>query len=265
MVQALLEENRGSSPSDPVLVVQAMGRRIGFIPAAARLADPDREQPIQIYLPEVDIQLPELAENVHDELLRSGRVLVILSEGFRVCDTRDQRDAFGHIQFGAGASSACQVVVNYLNQHGLPVRGKARGQIPGTDQRHSMLAASTVDLQEAYEVGERACQIAAEAGTGYMVTIARDDGPTYRVSYGKAPLRDMANAERRLPQDWIAESRIDVTDAFVRYAQPLIGEDCLHLPTQGGLLRFARLRPMFAPQLLGEYVPSGFRQMETHD
>ena len=36
------EENAGSSPADPVLVMQAMGRKIGFIPAAARLADPER-------------------------------------------------------------------------------------------------------------------------------------------------------------------------------------------------------------------------------
>ena len=44
MIQNLNEENRGSCPSDPVLVVQAMGRKIGFIPASARLADPHRER-----------------------------------------------------------------------------------------------------------------------------------------------------------------------------------------------------------------------------
>ena len=42
MVQNANEENAGSSPADPVLVMQAMGRKIGFIPAAARLADPER-------------------------------------------------------------------------------------------------------------------------------------------------------------------------------------------------------------------------------
>ncbi len=41
-VQTANEENAGSSPADPVLVMQAMGRKIGFIPAAARLADPAR-------------------------------------------------------------------------------------------------------------------------------------------------------------------------------------------------------------------------------
>ena len=43
VVQNTNEENEGSCPADPVLVLQAMGRRIGFIPAAARLADPARE------------------------------------------------------------------------------------------------------------------------------------------------------------------------------------------------------------------------------
>ncbi|HAH88234.1 MAG TPA: 6-phosphofructokinase, partial [Armatimonadetes bacterium] len=51
-VQNANEENMGSCPADPVLVMQAMGRKIGFIAAAARLADPKREMPLQIYLAE---------------------------------------------------------------------------------------------------------------------------------------------------------------------------------------------------------------------
>src|SRR5262249_59406540 len=46
MVQNANEENAGSSPADPVLVLQAMGRKIGYIPAAARLADPGPEIPL---------------------------------------------------------------------------------------------------------------------------------------------------------------------------------------------------------------------------
>ena len=48
-----------SCPADPVLVLQAMGRKIGFIPAAARLADPQREMPLQIYLAESGLTLAE--------------------------------------------------------------------------------------------------------------------------------------------------------------------------------------------------------------
>ncbi|NLF40888.1 6-phosphofructokinase, partial [bacterium] len=41
------EENRGMAPSECVLVLQAMGRKSGYIPAAARLADPQRDMPLQ--------------------------------------------------------------------------------------------------------------------------------------------------------------------------------------------------------------------------
>ncbi|MEW5818010.1 MAG: 6-phosphofructokinase, partial [Spirochaetota bacterium] len=45
IVQTVNEENRGINVSEPVAVLQAMGRSSGFIPAASRLADPNREMP----------------------------------------------------------------------------------------------------------------------------------------------------------------------------------------------------------------------------
>ena len=147
------EENAGSCPADPVLVLQAMGRKIGFIPAAARLADPKRELPLQIYLTESGLTLDELADNVNDELKRSGRCLVVISEGFNVGDIGVQKDSFGHTSFGASDLTAQQVVVSHLNRKGLRATGKARGQVPGTDQRHAIVLASAVDLDEAYQVG----------------------------------------------------------------------------------------------------------------
>ena len=260
MIQNLNEENRGSRPSDPVLVVQAMGRRIGFIPAAARLGDPEREMPLQIYLPEAKVSLPELAENVNLELQRSGRAIVVIGEGFDVGDVGERADAFGHTQYSAGRTSAMQIVVNFLNQPGLAARGSARGQIPGTDQRNAMIASSTVDLEEAYYIGEEAVRIALEDGTGYMVTIVRRAGLTYTAAYDKAPLDQMANSERTFPKEWIAENRFDVTDDFIAYARPLIGEDWPAVPLEKGLQRFARLKPIFAVQKCAPYTPQAYRE-----
>ena len=56
-VQNANQENAGSSPADPVLVMQAMGRKIGFIPAAARLADPNRELPLLIAMKESNLTI----------------------------------------------------------------------------------------------------------------------------------------------------------------------------------------------------------------
>jgi 6-phosphofructokinase 1 len=152
-----------------------------------------------------------------------------------------------------------RVVVNYLNEVGLAARGSARGNVPGTDQRHNMIYASTVDLDEAYRVGQKAAQIAAEEGSGYMATILRDPGPIYSACYDKVPLELVANSERSLPQAWISESRLDVTDDFVGYARPLIGDSWPSIPLVNGLQRFARLRPIYADKKLPAYVPQANR------
>ena len=259
-VMALNEENRGSCPADPVLVVQAMGRRIGFIPAAARLADPHREMPLQIYLPESGLSLDDLGDRVDRGVRRFGRVLIIVSEGFDVGELGARTDAFGHTEFGASAGSAAQAVVNFLNRRGLPARGSARGQLPGTEQRHAIAHASTVDLDEAYEVGRHAVRIAVEDGTGYMATIERVADAPYAVAYGKAPLEEMANSERRFPAEWIAASRIDVTDDFVAYARPLIGEAAARIPIENGLPRFARLADAAVETRCPSYVPQAHRK-----
>ncbi|MHC4181406.1 MAG: diphosphate--fructose-6-phosphate 1-phosphotransferase [Planctomycetota bacterium] len=259
-VQNANEENKGSCPADPVLVMQAMGRKIGFIPAAARLADPEREMPLQIYLAESPCTMEQLAEGVNDELRRSGRCLVVISEGFDVGELGEVRDAFGHTSFGSSKLTVGQVVVNYLNQAGLAAKGAARGNVSGTDQRHSIAYASTVDLDEAYRVGQKAVELAAAAESGYMATILRNAGPTYSVRYDKVPLEEVANSERTFPAGWIAQSGCDVTDDFVRYARPLVGDEMVRLPLVDGRQRLTRFQPVFARQQLPKYVPEADRQ-----
>ena len=258
-IQNLDQENMGACPSDPVLVTQVMGRKIGFIPAAARLGDPDREMPLQIYMPESGLTLEALADNVNEELLRRGRVVVVLSEGFDVGDVGAMKDSFGHVEFSSSAFTAQQLVVNYLNRVGLKARGAARGQVSGTDQRDTSVFASSVDLEEAYKVGRNAVEIALKDGSGYMSTIIRRPGKVYSVDYDKVLLSEVANSERAFPREWIAESRIDVTDEFVEYARPLIGDDWVSVPLVDGIQRFTRFDPIFEDKKLPNYVPETAR------
>lgn len=253
------EENMGSCPADPVLVIQAMGRKIGYIPAAARLADPAREMPLQIYLTESKLTLEQLGENVVKALEKEGRCIVVVSEGFDVGAIGEVKDNFGHTSFGSSKMGAAQVVTNYINSLKLPVSGKARYQIPGTDQRNAVIYASTVDLQESYLVGLKCAQIAREDGNGWMGTILREPGDIYTVRFDKAPLEKVANSERFFPEKWIAPCRHDVTDDFLKYATPLIGSDWPSIPLVGGLQRFTRFEPIFAEKKLPAYVPVGYR------
>lgn len=256
------EENAGSAPPDPVLVIQAMGRKIGFIPAAARLADPRRNLPLQIYLSEAGLTLEQLGDNVLDQLKRDGRCIVVVSEGFDVGEFGVVRDSFGHVQFSASQTTVAQVVVNYLNGLKFPVPGKARGQVPGTDQRNAIAYASSVDLDEAYNVGRHAVEIARKDGNGFMATILRDPSKSaYAVRYDKVPLEQVAARDRAFPEKWLAPNRIDVTDEFVRYARPLIGDDWVSVPLVDGLARFARINTSaLVSRKLPAYVPQTYRR-----
>ncbi len=259
-VQTANEENQGSCPADPVLVMQAMGRKIGYIPAAARLADPQREMPLQIYLAESPCSLAQMADQVNDQLRASGRCLVVVSEGFNVGALGEVRDSFGHTMFSSSQMTVAQAVVNHLNRVGLAAKGAARANVPGTDQRTAIALASTVDLEEAYKSGQLAANLAAKGQSGFMSTILRNSGPTYSVRYDRVPLAEVANSERNFPAAWIAKSGCDVTDDFVRYARPLVGEDMLGMPIVDGRFRMTRFQPIYASPKLPPYVPQADRK-----
>jgi 6-phosphofructokinase len=242
-----------------VLVLQAMGRRIGFIPAAARLADPKREMPLLIYMAESSVSLEMLAEQVNAKVKEDGRAVVVVSEGFNVGDVGAVKDSFGHTHFGASRITVAQAIVNYLNGKGLAAKGAARCNVPGTDQRHSMAYASIVDLDEAYRLGQKAVELAATGQGGYMSTILREPGNVYNVRYDKVPLKDVANSERTFPSAWITPGGNDVTDDFLRYASPLIGEEMLSLPMENGIQRMTRFEPVYAEKKLVPYTPESDR------
>jgi len=215
---------------------------------------------LQVYLAESPCTLQQLADQVNDQLRNAGRCLVVISEGFDVGSLGNVKDSFGHTSFGSSKLTVAQVVVNYLNERGLAVKGAARGNVAGTDQRNSMAYASPVDLDEAYAVGQKAAQLAAAARTGYMATILRNDGPVYSVRYDEVPLPEVANSERSFPADWIAPSGCDVTDEFVGYAKPLVGEEMITLPMIDGRQRLTRFEPIYAEQKLPNYVPQANRK-----
>lgn len=260
IVQDTNEENKGMCVTERVAVLQAMGRKTGFITAASRLADPEREMPLHMYFAEAGHNLESMAENVNSQIKRSGRCIVVVSEGFDVGSLGETRDGFGHIEYGASETNVTQVVVNYLNRNKLPARGYATGQVPGVLQRSNAIYRSKVDIKEAYEVGKYAVGMAITEGTGYMATILREKGREYKSYYSKVDLRAVANSERHLPSSWISPGGTDVTDAFIDYAMPLIGDGWPESVMENGLQRFARLKSNTIEKKAPPYVPVGMRQ-----
>jgi 6-phosphofructokinase 1 len=215
--------------------------------------------PLQLYLVEGGHNLETMAENVNRQLRQSGRCVVVVSEGFDVGSLGEKHDGFGHIEYGASQSTVTQVVVNYLNKVGLKSRGYATGQVPGVLQRSTSIHASTVDIREAHDVGRHAVRVGVEEGTGWMATILRRPGAAYQAYYEKVELGKVAASARQIPGAWISPDGLDVTDDFVRYARPLIGDDWAPVPLENGVPRFARLRIAFIEKKLPAYVPMKYR------
>lgn len=227
---------------DNVKVVEIMGRNAGWLTASAALARENVDDaPHLIYVPERSLNLGSFLEDVQRTYDRLGYAVIAAGETLRDEDGHilahtisSDVDSFGHPQRGGVAGFLCQLVRERL---GL----KARFDKAGTIQRSFMAAASPVDVREAMLVGEAAVRDAATGVTDRMVTLERLSDDPYECESGLVELARVANAERHLPDEYMAPVGNDVTDAFIAYARPLLG---------GPLPPYARLARHLVPRLV---------------
>jgi 6-phosphofructokinase len=230
----------------PVKIIEVMGRNAGWVVAAASLGKRTGEDaPHLVYVPERPLSREQFLrdiENVHREL---GHVVAVVGEtvrdeqGHPFADTAlsGEMDAFGHPLLRGTASAMCRLVQGEL---GL----RSRYDKPGSLQRMSSLCTSPIDLAEADEVGKEAVRRAVQGESDRMITLIRDEDEPYRSHTDVAPLSEVANRQRLLPDGFLAEDGTAITEAFRQYALPLLGPHALP--------RYARLR---APSVVPHETP----------
>jgi 6-phosphofructokinase 1 len=81
---------------------------------------------------------------------------------------------------------------------------------------------SGVDASEAREAGEKAVQFSVHESVDGSVAIRRIGD--YAVDYVLTPLSTVARNSKSMPDDFIDVDNSTVTDAFRKYARPLIGD-----------------------------------------
>jgi 6-phosphofructokinase 1 len=86
-----------------------------------------------------------------------------------------------------------------------------------------------------------------------MATVRRLAENPYRWEIGEAPLKDVANVERKMPAEFISADGFHITDACRAYLQPLIeGEDSP--PYRNGLPNYVRLKNIAVPKKLEAFA-----------
>ncbi len=229
-----------------ITIVEIMGRHAGWLAASAALATEFGSGPDLIYLPETDFDMDKFLAEVDEIYAKNGKVLVAVSEGIHYADgtfvseaKTSSTDGFGHAQLGGLAAMLADIVKKHT---GAKVRGIELSLL----QRCGAHLASLTDVNEAFGAGQEAVRQAVAGVTGKMVAFKREyvDGK-YTCKYELLPLSEVANYEKKVPQEWINETQNGLTHEFIDYVLPLIqGEP--EIPREDSLPRYAKLKKVLA-------------------
>ena len=229
-----------ASTSTKVFVYEAMGRHAGWLAAAAGLAGRTPEEaPHLILFPERTYDEAAFLAAVEAVVRRVGYCVVVASEGIHdangkfVADAGAGTDSFGHTQLGGVASHLAGRVQAVLGH-------KVHWAMPDYLQRSARHIASDTDFRQAQAVGRKAVQFALKGLNATMPVIRRISDSPYRWRVEAAPLERIANAEKKMPDDFIRADGFGITEAARRYLQPLIRGEAYPPYAKDGLPKYGR-------------------------
>ena len=205
-----------------VVVMEASGRNAGWITAASALAGEKGYAPDLIYLPERAFDEDKFIEDIKKLLEKKSGILVVASEGLTDKEGKPivkpvfktERATY----FGDVSSHLANLVIQKLGY-------KARGEKPGLLGRASIFMQSQVDIEEAQLAGEMACRAALNGESGKMVAFSRVSENPYEMKPFLVDIDEVMMYERKMPDEFINEEGNGVTQAFLDWCRPLIGEE----------------------------------------
>ncbi len=248
-------DNGAMGQHDLVQVVEVMGRSAGWIAAGASLAkkkDSPNSAPHLIYLPEVPFSKEKYIEDVTRVLKKEKFCLVVVGEGLVDADgnyvSTDSvsSDAFGHSQLGGAGE-----YLRSLAEENLSV--KARSIKLGMAQRAAAHCAAKSDSDEAFMAGQAAVRAAVSGETDKMVILVRTEADGYSCETGLAPLSEIANGVKLLPESWINEDGVSMNYNFIKYALPLIQGE-VEVPFENGMPQYVELKKIHEEKRLSAYA-----------
>lgn len=222
-LEASFDVRSMAKTSTKVFVVEVMGRHAGWIAAAGGLVE-EHGIPVVILFPEIEFDEKKFLARVDALVKQHGYCTVVVSEGCHHPDgsflaEQGARDAFGHAQLGGAAP----VVANMIKQ-GLGY--KFHWAVADYLQRAARHVASKTDVKQAYELGQKAVELALKGHNAVMPTVDRLADTPYKYKIGMAELSKVANVEKFMPRDFITKDGFGITEKCRRYLTPLIqGED----------------------------------------
>ena len=223
VLEASFDVRSMAKTSTKVFVVEVMGRHAGWIAAAGGLVE-EHGIPVVILFPEIVFDEAKFLKRVDKLVKEHGFCTVVVSEGCHHADgtflaEQGARDAFGHAQLGGAAPLVANMVKQALGH-------KFHWAVADYLQRAARHIASATDVKQAYELGQKAVELALAGRNAVMPTVERVSDAPYKYKIGVAELAKVANVEKFMPRDFITKDGFGITEKCRRYLTPLIqGED----------------------------------------
>jgi len=231
VAQAFAGANLDNRAIPGIYIGVVMGRHAGFLTAASALAKkyPD-DGPHLVYVPEKSFSRSKFLKDVKAAYEKHGRCIIAVSEGISDSKgkaiasqfTGGEKDAHGNVQL-SGSGALGDLLANWIRTE-TDIK-RVRADTLGYLQRSFVGCVSDVDAYEAREVGEKAAQYAIWHNLDGSVAIRRIGD--YAVEYFLAKLSQVAKDTKHMPAKFMNKDGNYVTESFVKYARPLIGD----LPT----------------------------------
>jgi 6-phosphofructokinase 1 len=236
--------------STKVFILEVMGRHAGWIAGAAGLATEQAgDAPHAILFPEIAFNEQAFINKVRSSVEQFGYCVVVASEGAQTADGRflsdaGHRDVFGHAQLGGVAPMLAELVKAKLGY-------KYHWAVSDYLQRSARHIASATDLEQAYAVGKAAVEFALAGKNAVMPTIDRLPGKRYRWQIGEAPLKKVANREKKMPRSFISRDGFGITPKAREYFAPLVKGEA-YPEYREGLPIYTRLKRNLVPKKLDD-------------
>jgi len=222
-----------------------MGRHAGFLTAASVLArQREDDGPHLVYVPEKGISLAQVLADVEAVYSKLGRCVIAKSEGMRDVNgitwaekivKQTEMDAHGNIQLSGSGILADFLAASIRSK--LKIK-RVRADTFGYLQRSFAGVRSMVDAHEARICGRYAVTLAMQHKSG-SVAIRRLNGPNdYQIELFRTELENVAEKTKRMPDEFINAEGNGVTEAFIKYARPLVG----NLPKTAYLGNYPRIQ-----------------------
>jgi len=228
---ALMGDDLDNRALPGVKIDVIMGRHAGFLTAATVLGKQRGDDgPHLVYVPERPVGIDKLLSDVERVLSKLGRCVVTASEG--ICDAdgvtwakklaeQAETDAHGNIQL-SGTGALADFLAGQVKSK-LEVK-RVRADTFGYLQRSFPGIQSPVDVEEARWCGRHAVQYAMEHDNGSVAIRRLGNGADYKVELFRTELSSVAEKTKSMPDEFINAEGNGVTEAFVEYAMPLVGE-----------------------------------------